>query len=256
MSEFVSVERREEVAVVRFDRPPANALDRRALERLVETFARIEQDDSLGAIVFTGAGSFFSAGLDLKTIPASGPAEQRATLDALNRMIGGLYGCRLPVVGAINGHAIAGGMICALLCDHRIGARGAFQIGLTEARVGIPFPVGAMVVLRAELSPSDARRFVLRARNTDPETALVAGVLDELCEAEALLPRACEVARELAALPRRAFGRIKRQLRAPAIARIEDCIEGGTDPLRGDWLAEEARAASARVLAAPGGEDS
>lgn len=248
-SEIVHVERREQIAVVRYDRPPANALDRDAIARLREAFAGIEEAGSTGAIVFTGAGGFFSAGVDLKAVPAYGPADQRAMIDELNRMVARVYACPLPVVGAINGHAIAGGMVFALLCDYRVGARGPFQIGLTEARVGIPFPVGAIEVVRGELAPADMRRFVLRASNTDPEGALAAGVFDELSDPEALLGRALEVARELAALPRAAYARIKRQLRGPALARIEDSIERGSDPLRGDWLGEESRDASARVLA-------
>lgn len=248
-SELVHVERRGNLAIVRFDRPPANALEREAVVQIGAAFAEIETDASAGAIVFTGTGSFFSAGVDLKAVPAYGPPEQRAMVDELNRMIGRVYGYPLPVVGAINGHAIAGGMVCALLCDHRVGARGRFQIGLTEARVAIPFPMAAMEVVRAELPPAQARRFVLRARNTDPEGALAAGALDELCDPEALLPRALDVARELAALPRAAYGRIKRQLRGPALARIEDCVERGTDPLRGGWLGDETRDASAGTLA-------
>jgi enoyl-CoA hydratase len=248
MSETIQLEMNAGIATLRLDRPPANALDLSFITALADTFTELEDRDDLRALIVTGAGRFFSAGLDLKMVPTYSRDEQRALANNLNRMVGRLYGLPLPVVAAVNGHSIAGGVIVALSCDYRIGAEGDYKIGLTEARVGVVFPVGPMAVVQNELSHSSARRAVLRARNVGPQEALAEGLLDELQPAEALLARATEIAEEMAALPRESFGRIKRQMRAVALARINEAVSNQNDPVLGSWLTAETASASAQVL--------
>jgi len=156
---------------------------------------------------------------------------------------------KLPTVAAVNGHAIAGGMIILLACDYRIGADHDYKLGLTEARVGVVFPVAPMAVVQAELSGPAARVGVLLARNAGPQEALQRGALDELQPAARLLSRAREVAEEMATLPRAAYGKIKRHLRAQALAKIEDALVNQNEPMLNSWLDDETAQASAAVLA-------
>jgi enoyl-CoA hydratase/carnithine racemase len=249
MSEKIQLETSAGIATLQLNRPPANALDLELLAELAETFAELENRADLRALVVTGTGRFFSAGLDLKAVPAYSRDEQRRLATELNRMVGRLYGLPLPVVAAVNGHAIAGGVIVALSCDYRIGAEGDYKIGLTEARVGVVFPVGPMAVVQGELSHPAARRAVLLARNVTPREALAEGLLDEVQPAERLLARAVEMAEEMAALPRASFGRIKRQMRAAALARIDDAVGNQNEPVLDSWLGAEMASASAEVLA-------
>src|SRR6185369_1388457 len=132
---------------------------------------------------------------------------------------------------------------------YRIGAASDYKIGLTEARVGVVFPVAPMAVVQSELSHPAARRAVLLARNVGPQEALAEGMLDELQPEERLLARAMEIAEEMAALPRTAYGRIKRQMRADALARIDDAVNNDREPVLDSWLGEEMASASAQVLA-------
>lgn len=249
MSETIRLEMNKGIATLRLDRPPANALDLSFITTLADTFTELEGRSDVRALIVTGTGRFFSAGLDLKAIPAYNDDEQRALATNLNRMVGRLYGLPLPVIAAVNGHSIAGGVIVALCCDYRIGAAGDYKIGLTEARVGVVFPVGPMAVVQSELSHPAARRAVLLARNVTPQEALVQGLLDELQPEERLLPRALEIAEEMAALPRASFGRIKRQMRAAALGRINEAVNSGNDPVLYSWLGAEMASASAQVLA-------
>jgi len=246
--EHIALERDGAVAVFRFNRPPANAIDLNFADEIEAAFSDLLAEPDLGAIVVTGSGACFSAGLDLKRVPLYGPAEQRAMVTTINRMISRLYAAPLPVVGAINGHAIAGGLIVALVCDYRVGSSAPCKLGVTEARAGIPFPAAAMTVLRAELAPPVARVLALRADNVDPQTALAWGLVDELQPAERVLPVAVDVARGLARIPRDAYARIKRQLRAAAIAAIDETLARGSDPMLEAWLSAEAPAASAALL--------
>src|SRR5512147_1108840 len=207
---MVKRERHGAVAVLRLAHPPVNAVDLelgRALERaLDETLA-----SDATALVLTGTGRAFSAGLNLKVVPLYGPAEQRAMIETANRVLARLYACPLPTVAAVNGHAVAAGLVLALACDQRVGPDAGALFGLTEARAGIPFPAAAMVIVRAELAPAAARTLTLVARNVDAARAAALGILDELVPAEAVLSRAIAIAEDLGTMPRGAYARIKHQ---------------------------------------------
>lgn len=244
----IHIERIGQIAVLRIDRPPANAIDLDLANEFASALEGIETSDGIGALIVTGVGNCFSAGLDLKVVPTYDRAQQQAMVMQVNRLFGGLYGLPLPTIAAVNGHAIAGGVILTLACDYRIGAEGDYKLGLTEARVGVPFPVAAMAIVQSELSHPVARTMVLTARNSSPRDALSKGVLDELQPPERLLTRAIEVAQEMAALPHSIYGRIKRELRGAALARIEDAITNRKEPMLDSWLSAETRAASAEAL--------
>jgi enoyl-CoA hydratase len=166
-------------------------------------------------------------------------------VDGINRLFAGWYGLACPVVAAVNGHAVAGGLILALCADLRVGARGA-SYGLTEARVGIPYPVAAMMAVKAELAPGVARRLVLEAELIDAETALRYGVVDELEEPQQVLPRSMQLAANLAALPTRAYAEIKRQLRGETIDSMGAAIE--RDPMAAGWISDETAEAASSLL--------
>jgi len=243
------IERRGGIAILRMKRGAVNALDLAAVEALDAALEALAADETLAALVLTGAGPAFSAGLDLKAVPNYGRDEQRALADGLNRFFGGLYGFPRPIVAAINGHAIAGGMVLLLACDHRVCTNQPVSLGLTEVKVGVPFPVAAIEVARTELSPAAARALVLFGRLIHPEQALAWGAVDELAAPDAVLERACAEAETLAELPRDTFTGVKRTLRQAALERIRAAIEDGDDPTLENWLSEETVAAARKMLA-------
>lgn len=247
MPGHIHIEELGDVAIVRIDRPPANALDLDLLAEGHEVRERLASDEP-GAVVITGREGFFSAGMDLKAAPELSPAEQRQTINGINRLFSGWYAFPRPVVAAINGHAIAGGLILALCADHRVCATEG-KLGLTELRAGLPYPAAAIAVVSAELPAPAARRLVLGAALVGPEEALELGVVDELRPPDELLPRALEVAAALAELPRSTYTVVKRQLRGPAIEALERVLSGGAgDPVLGTWIGEDTRAAAASLL--------
>jgi enoyl-CoA hydratase len=240
----LELERDDQVLVVRINRPPANALVPELLEegcRLVEEL----RSDPPPAVVITGTGQFFSGGVDLKVAPRLPREEQAGMVAGINALFAGWYGFWHPVVAAVNGHAVAGGLILALCADHRVGADGA-SYGLTEARVGVPYPAAAIGVVKAELTPGIARRLVLGAELIDSSLAREWGVVDELAPPERVLERALAVARNLAELPTQTFTEVKRQLRGNVLDAIGAAVE--QDPMAAGWLDAETPEAAEAVL--------
>lgn len=248
MSEHVSIERHDGIVILRIDRPPANAIDLDLCSSMERQFQAAMNSEPGALVVAGGSGAFFSGGLDLKTVPLYAAEQQRNMIVAINRMIARLYSCPVPVVAAVNGHAIAGGLILALIADYRVGPKGPALFGLTEARAGIPFPAGPMIVLQAEMPPQQVRQITFRARNFGPEEALERGVLDEIRPPESVLDRALEVATDMATIPAEAYRRIKRQVRGTAIARLERLDATSDDPMLAGWLSPETATAASSVL--------
>lgn len=247
MGRLVHVEDRDGVALVRIDRPPANAMD---LELLAEGHGVLEElsDGEPRAVVLTGREGFFSAGVDLKLAPTLDTGGQREMVEGINRIFAGWYGLPCPVVCAVNGHAIAGGLILALCGDYRLGVDADARFGLTELKAGVPYPAVALAVVQAELAPAAARVLALRANLVGPQEAQRLGVLDELAPASELLDRALELARELGALPPAAYATVKRQLRGRALDWIEERLQREDDPMLERWIGAEATGAAQAIL--------
>jgi enoyl-CoA hydratase len=241
----VSVE--EGIVLVSMRRPPANAIDIPFLNELAGTLSAIERRSDISAVVLTGAGRVFSAGLDLKQVPNYDRAQQNELLRLLNEVFHQLYALRFPTVAAINGHAIAGGVILALACDLRVAVDTNALFGLTEVRVGVPFPVAAMAIVRGELAPAAARELVLAGKNHGPARALALGIVDELLPADRVLARSFALARHLAAAPSHSYRAIKHQLRNVALAAMSHALAEG-DSLHDNWIGDETKAAAARTL--------
>jgi enoyl-CoA hydratase len=228
----ITLTERDGVALLTADRPPVNAMNLELLEELV---ASVEQlaGDVPAAVVLAGRPGAFSAGLDLKAVPAYEPAEQRRMVEGINAMALGVYGLRCPVVCAITGHAIAGGFVLAVCGDHRV-ASSEGRYGLTEVKVGVPYPQGAIGVVRAELTPGAARILVLGNRLVSAEECVKLGAFDEAVEPGAVVDRAVEVARELAELPADVYARTKAELRDDTLKALRAAV--AADPLLQRWV--------------------
>jgi enoyl-CoA hydratase len=185
------------------------------------------------ALVVAGREGCFSAGVDLKEAPAYDAAQQRQMVTAINDMALGLYGLPCPVVAAITGHAIAGGMVLALGADVRI-ASSEGRYGLTEVKVGVAYPQAAIGLARAELAPHAARLLALRSELIDAQTCHALGVFDEVVAPRDVMGRAMQTAGELAAFDAATYARTKHELRGATLASLRDAA--AADPLLEQWL--------------------
>lgn len=231
--EHVRIEEHEEgVVALSVDRAPVNAMDVTLLREIVEAVAQAAAE-APRALVLAGRPGCFSAGADLKAVPTYGPAEQREMVSGINAMALGAYELPFPVVGAITGHAIAGGMVLALCADLRV-ASSAGRYGLTEVQVGVPYPQAAIGVVRAELTPQAARVLALGSELTDARECERLGAFDEVLDPEDVLPRALHLATRLAAMPPEVYARTKRDLREPTLEWMRAAVE--QDPLLAAWV--------------------
>ena len=189
MTEPLTYQLLDKVAVVTMDDGKANALSKPMIEALREAIKRAESE--AGALVLAGRAERFCAGFDLRVMMSS-PEAATDLLRTGSKLLLELYGVSLPLVIACTGHALAGGALVVLTGDHRIGAAGAYKLGLNEVAIGLPVPVLAMELARDRLAADHLPKATLGATIFDPETAVRAGYLDEVVPPDQVIPKAIE----------------------------------------------------------------
>ena len=207
------------IAVITMAQGKANALDIEFCNGLVSGFAALRSAETK-AVVLTGQGKMFCAGVDLKRLSEGGAGYIRKFLPALHRFYDVIFHFPKLVVAAINGHAIAGGAVLAACADRRIMAREGGRIGVTELQVGVPFPALAFEIVRFAVPPRYLAEFTLGAETYATDAALHKGWIDEVVEPGDLMTRALTVAKELALLSPPAFAQTKKQIRQAITERL------------------------------------
>jgi enoyl-CoA hydratase/carnithine racemase len=207
------------IAVLTMQHGNANALDIAFCTALTNRFAALRTADA-NAIVLTGTGKIFSAGVDLKRLSQGGAAYARDFLPWLHRLYETIFFHPKPVVAAVNGHAIAGGCILAACTDRRIMARETGRIGVTELLVGVPFPALAFEILRFAMPARVLPEVTYSGATYATDAAHNRGWIDEIAEPAELMEDAVAVAKELAEVSPAAFAQTKAQMRAPVAERF------------------------------------
>lgn len=217
---MLELERRGGVAVLRIVHGKANALDTELCVGIADRLDALEAGPGSAAVVLTGTGSIFSAGVDLFRVLEGGADYLAAFLPAFGRMLERLFGFPGPVLAAVNGHAVAGGFVLACACDRRLMVEEGGTVGLPELRVGIPFPRAALEIVRFATPAECLEELLYGGRTYTPREALDRGLVHGLVPSEALLDRACAEAEERARIPDTVFALTKRQVRAPVLERL------------------------------------
>jgi len=217
----IEIETRGALAVFRMEHGKANAFDLEFCEAITKQLEELSHS-SLRALVITGQGRIFSAGVDLPRVVEGGLPYLRTFLPALKKAFETLFCFPKPVVAAINGHAIAGGCVLACATDHRLMASQSGRIGIPELLVGVPFPTLALEIMRSVAAPTHFRALIYRGATYSPEEAKEKGLLDEIVEPERLLDEAAAAAEVLAAVPPEVFAVTKRQMCDPVMKRTNE----------------------------------
>ena len=238
---MLEVEQRSSVTVVRLWHGKVNALDLELLQEITTVMRDLDPDR---AVVITGSGNVFSAGVDLRRIVDGGRAYVREFIPALSDAFLAIFDHPGPVVAAIDGHAIAGGCIVAAACDIRVMSEG--KIGLAELNVGVPFPPVAMEILRHAIGPA-AGQLVLTAELLNASQARSIGLVHEVIAPELLLDAAVDRAKQMGNIPAQVFEFSKRQLQQPVRARLAG-REGADEAVLGMWSSDRTLAGIAKYL--------
>ncbi len=222
----IDVERRGQVALVRMRAGKANAINPAFLDALGGLLDGLRAAPP-GAVVLTGEGRAFSAGLDLPALVDLPTAALEGFIQRFSHTMLRLFTLPFPVVAAINGHAVAGGCVLALQADQRLMAKGEGRFGLNEVRLGIGLPLAVVETLRCQVPASSLFPVMAEGGLFTAEEALGLGLVHAVTEADALLEVALQRAAALAAVPSIAFAQVKASLRRPALAAIAGA--GATD---------------------------
>ena len=221
------------IAVLRIEHGKANVLDLELCNAIVESF---DDAGEARAVVLTGAGRIFSAGVDLFRVVEEGRSYVEAFLPAMCRAFERVFAHPAPVVAAANGHAIAGGCLLVAAADQRLMAEGSARIGIPELQVGVPFPPVALEIMRFSTPPQHFQTVVYRAETYEPPAARALGLLDETVDPGALLDRALAVAGRLASVRAETFAITKREVRRPVMERVRALDRDTAPEVRDRWL--------------------
>ncbi|MGH8111169.1 MAG: enoyl-CoA hydratase/isomerase family protein [Rhodanobacteraceae bacterium] len=236
-----TIEHDHGIRELRLARPPVNALDPTLIAALRRAIEQAPADGA-DALMISGAPGMFSAGLDI-------PALLRLDRTAMRAFWGNFFGvCTalarspIPVAAAVTGHSPAGGAVLALFCDYRVMARGDFRIGLNEVRVGLTAPDCIQAAMRRLAGTYRAERLLVAGTLLDPEAAHAAGIVDEVADADQVVPRATAWLEALLELPRQAMLRTRALARADLAHLFDDPASLPVEAFLDGWFAPEAQA--------------
>jgi len=242
-----TIEQRGRVAVVTMTTNTVNAQNQAFFADLHEVFDRLERDHRDAPVVLTGTGTRFSAGLDLgEHFPLF--AGDRAAVAAWFRDYRAtnmrLFTYPRPTVAAVNGHAFAGGLITAAVCDYRVAVAEGARFGLNEVPIGIPMPAVYVRLLAYAWGDPVAARTCLLGEIFSPAEAHALGIVHELAQLDELVDRAVAELTPEDCLDQYAF--TKRACQASALRDIAELADPLDDQLPDEMAGDQARHAHRR----------
>lgn len=203
-------------ATITFDNPPLQVMTNVTINELNAMLPRLNQDD-VRVVILTGADqNFFIRHFSVEELDSSAQGETGQWDATMDDVLWAIEHLDKPVICAVNGSAMGGGLETVLACDIRVGKDGAFRYGLPEVSVGILPGGGGTQRLTALVGRNRALELMLRGRTFTPQQALEYGIFEELVSAdsrETVLQRAQSIAREIAGRPPQAVKRIKQLAR-------------------------------------------
>ena len=226
---------------------PVNALTSDNLMYLYNLLGDLEKDRSVHALVLNSSFKVFSAGINLKDAKDFTSDQQTLMVKGLNFAFSKLFEFPKPVIVAAEGAAIAGGFFFILTSDYRVGGAKSMY-GLAEARVGVDFPKPLLEIAKSVLSAADLRRLMQSGNPINSKQALTSGIVDEIVDTGEAFNRALIVAEDYSNIPKKTYGRIKRQVRGASIDKINELMKNNSGVPVDGWYGDETRAAMDAML--------
>jgi enoyl-CoA hydratase/carnithine racemase len=211
------------IIIVTFENGKTNSLDLEMLRDLRNVVKRANEEYAIKGIILTGAGKTFCSGFDLPMFMGFKDLEAVGNFfDEVELILVEVFECSKPVVSAINGHAIAGGLIFAMASDYRIVTNHPkVTIGMSEIKLGLALTIAQSEIMQFGYdSHKKFRDLMYFGKMFDVNTAKELGIADELVEGADLIPRAKAVISKWIDNPGRAFTKLKEGLKKPTADRI------------------------------------
>jgi enoyl-CoA hydratase/carnithine racemase len=227
MPENITVEQDDSWMTVTLDRPSkANALTGEMFEAIGTAFEDVSADAIDGATV-RGAGGHFSAGVDMSGVPEwaeMDPLAVRDQLEAIHDSLRAIEALDAPVVAALEGHVLGGGLELALACDLRIASSTA-EFGLPESQMGLAMDLGGPQKLPSFIGEGLTKYLVMTSETIDAERAYDAGLVEELHDAEAFEAGVSDLEATLAEKPTYIHGLAKRQVHSARPSNLDEAMQ-------------------------------
>ena len=216
MGEFVDVTVADGVATLRLDRPPMNALNLQVQRELREAAIDVDQDPAVRAAVLYGGQKVFAAGADVKEMAGNDYPDAARAIAAMQAGFDAIARIGKPVIAAITGYALGGGLELALLADFRVCGQAA-KLGVPEISLGVIPGLGGTQRLPRLIGPARAKNLVYTGRFVDAEEALRVGLVDEVVPDDTVYDAALQLAKQFSPGP------------AQALRAAKQAIDGGAD---------------------------
>jgi enoyl-CoA hydratase/carnithine racemase len=231
---FVRYEKTNSVVTLTFDRAEVrNAIgSHQDCQDILEALRRAQYDPTVSCIILTGSGTAFSAGGNLKAIksrdgigPLATPDQTRANYRrGVQSVTEALWNCEVPIVAAVNGHALGLGLDLACLCDVRICSDSA-RFASSFIKLGIVPGDGGAWILPRIVGLSKASELILTGDTFDAAAALNMGLVSKITAADRLIPEALDLANRIVCNPAKALRLAKRLIREGQQQRLSDLLE-------------------------------
>jgi len=223
MTELVTYEKDENVAIITLDDGKANAVSHQVIDELNAALDKAEEEKA--TVLLTGREGKFSAGFDLSVMKEGGPEAVGKLVGAGARLSQRLLAFPSPVIIACNGHSLAMGALMLLSVDYRIGVSGKYKVGLNEVAIGMTMPYFGVELARGRLMPSFFGRSVSNAEIFSPEDAVTAGFLDKVVPEDQLFSVALAGAKMMSQLDLKAHHGTKLRVRDQLLVLVDEAIK-------------------------------
>ncbi len=193
-SKYVTVSVAGRIATMTLNNPPSNVLSSAVLQELDQHFGNLEADDDIRVVVLTASGRFFSPGADIKEVAKLETAHQGSDLSARGQaLLNRIERYDKPVIAAINGACLGGGLELAMSCHMRVAAAGV-PLGVPEIKLGLIPGFGGTQRLPRIIGPSKAAELILTGETVPSEEALAMGLVNRVVPAQEVVKQALVLA--------------------------------------------------------------
>nr|VFK60322.1 MAG: Enoyl-CoA hydratase/carnithine racemase [Candidatus Kentron sp. TUN]VFK63389.1 MAG: Enoyl-CoA hydratase/carnithine racemase [Candidatus Kentron sp. TUN]VFK69741.1 MAG: Enoyl-CoA hydratase/carnithine racemase [Candidatus Kentron sp. TUN] len=237
----------DSIREIQLNHPPVNAL-RAPLINALRHAVDNARDAGAKALMLSGIPGYFSVGLDIAHQMQQDQEAANLVFHEIFSVMRSIGNSRLPVVAAMEGHAVGGGAMMGILCDYRVMAEGEFKIGLPEVHVGLPIPPIMYRIVSRLVGPRLAERLCMEGRMVEPAEAERIGLVDEVVPQEKVKEVALSWCQRIVKLPSRAMHLTRAASRTEIATLLATFGWEELDELAAGWSGEETQAALRAAL--------